>query len=101
YFDMSLNATFGDPDGIQHGGALHLAIAVEGVSQQAFSASYLLLHRGRSPWMVYGRLGVSILTAPDANAGGELGLGLAYFFTGGIGLTTELVGNLFYGAGTY
>ena len=101
YFDLSVNATLGDPDGLQHGGALHLAIAVEGVGQQALSASYLLLHWGRSPLMVYGRLGVSFLTAPDFNAGGELGLGLAYFFTGGIGLTSELVGNLFYGAGTY
>lgn len=101
YFDLSMNATFGEPDGIQHGGALHFAIAVEGVGQQAFSASYLLLHRGRSPVMVYGRLGVSLLTAPDFNAGGELAFGLSYFFTGGIGLTSELVGNLFYGAGTY
>lgn len=101
YFDLSVNATLGDPDGVQHGGSLHLAIAVEGVGQQALSASYLLLHRGRSPLMLYGRLGVSFLTAPDFNAGGELGLGLAYFFTGGIGLTSELVGNLFYGAGTY
>lgn len=101
YVDLSLAATFGEPDGLQHGGALHFAIAAEGVSQQAFSASYLALYRGPSAWMFHGRLGVSILTAPDANAGGELAVGLSYFFTGALGLTTELVGNLFYGAGTY
>ena len=101
YFDMSLNASLGDPDGVQHGGAIHFSAAVEGVGQQAFSLSYLVAHRGRSPVMVYGRLGLSLLTAPDFNAGGELAAGLAYFFTGGLGLTAELVGNLFYGAGTY
>lgn len=101
YVDLSLAATFGEPDGLQHGGALHFAIAAEGVAQQALSASYLALYRGPSAWMFHGRLGVSILTAPDANAGGELAVGLSYFFTGAIGLTSELVGNLFYGAGTY
>jgi hypothetical protein len=101
YFDLSLNAAFGEPNSLQHGGALHFAIGLQGVAQQALSASYLAVYRGPSPWMVYGRLGVSILTAPDANLGGELAVGLSYFFTGSLGLTTELVGNLFYGAGTY
>ncbi len=101
YVDLSLGATFGEPDGLQHGGALHFSIAAEGVSQQAFSVSYLALYRGPSAWMFHGRLGVSLLTAPDANAGGELALGVSYFFTGALGLTSELVGNLFYGAGTY
>ncbi len=101
YFDMSANVTFGDPNGLQHGGAVHFAVALQGVGQQAFSFSYLMLHRGRSPLMLYGRLGVSLLTAPDFNAGAELAFGAAYFFTGGVGVTSELVGNLFYGAGTY
>jgi A/G-specific adenine glycosylase len=101
YVDLSLNGAFGEPDGVQHGASVHFAIAAEGVSQQALSATYLMLHRGGTPLMLYGRLGVSILTAPDPNLGGELALGLGYFFTGALGLTAELVGNLFYGAGTY
>jgi A/G-specific adenine glycosylase len=101
YVDLALSAAFGEPDGVQHGAAVHFAIAFEGVAQQALSASYLVLHRGGSPVMLYGRLGASVLTAPDPNLGGELALGFAYFITGALGLTTELCGNLFYGAGTY
>jgi hypothetical protein len=51
--------------------------------------------------MVYGRVGPSLLLSPDANLGGELGAGGAYFVTGGLGINLEMVGNLFYGAGTY
>ena len=90
----------GEPYGLQHGLAVHFSISLEGVAQQTLSWSYLLLRRSGS-WLGYGRIGNVALTAPDANLGGELALGGAYFLTGGAGLTAELVGNLFYGAGTY
>ncbi len=61
----------------------------------------MLLYRGSYALLGYGRLGVSLLTAPDANLGGELGVGGALFVTGALGVTAELVGNLFYGAGSY
>jgi hypothetical protein len=77
---------------------LHLGVALEGVAQQALSASYLVLYRGPWPVLGYGRAGTSLLTAPDANVGGELAAGLAYFFTGALGLNAELVGNLYWGA---
>jgi len=101
YFDLGIGAAFGDPLGLQHGPNLHLAVATEGVSQQAIAGSYMLLYRGSSALLGYGRLGVSLLTAPDANLGGELGVGGALFVTGALGVTAELVGNLFYGAGSY
>ncbi len=101
YFDLGLGLAFGDPLGMQHGPSLHLAAATEGVSQQAIGASYMLLYRGSSPLLGYGRLGASLLTAPDANLGGELAVGGAFFFTGALGVSAELVGNLFYGAGSY
>lgn len=101
YHDVGLGLVFGDPDGLQHGGALRLSVALEGVPQQALGVSYLTVYRDPDfPVMGFGRLGVSILAAPDPNAGGELALGAAAFFTGGVGLQAELVGNLFYGAGS-
>ena len=101
YLDASIAMGFGPADGLHHGAAVHLSFALEGVAQQAISASYVLGYRGAAPWWVYGRLGPSLLVAPDPNLGGELAAGAAYFFTGVLGVTGELVGNLFYGAGTY
>lgn len=100
YFDAAIAAAFGDPDGVQNGAALHMSVALQGVSQQALSLSYLVLYRGSSPLLGYGRIGNSLLTQPDVNVGGELAAGLGYFVTGALGVTAELVGNLFYGAGT-
>ena len=101
FWDLGFGLTFGDPYGLQHGGVAHLSVALAGVGQQAVSASYLLLWRSDTPWMAYGRVGPSVLLSPDANVGGELGVGGAYFITGGLGANVELIGNLFYGAGTY
>jgi hypothetical protein len=101
YFDLAMAAAFGPPNGFQHGVAVHFAAALQGVGQQALSASYIVLYRADTPFLGYGRLGTALLTAPDVNVGGELAAGAAYFFTGAIGATAELVGNLFYGAGTY
>ncbi|HZO14209.1 MAG TPA: hypothetical protein VFB62_13150 [Polyangiaceae bacterium] len=98
YFDAALGVAFGDPDGFQHGMSAHLAVAVDGVSQQALSGSYLVLYRGPWPALGYARAGTVVLTSPDANVGGELAVGGAYFFTGALGVTAELVGNLFWGA---
>jgi len=101
YWDSAMAVAFGNPDGLQHGAAVHLAVAVHGVPQQTLSGSYLLMYRADSPFLIYGRTGPVVLTAPDPNIGGELAVGGAWFFTGALGVTAELVGNLFYGAGTY
>jgi len=101
YLDASFAMSFGAPDSIQHGAALHLSFSLEGVPQQAISASYVLGYRAAEPFLVYGRLGPSLLVAPDANVGGELAAGAAYMVTGVFGVTAEIVGNLYYGAGTY
>jgi hypothetical protein len=98
YFDAALGAAFGVPDGIQHGAMVHLSIGLGGVPQQAVSGSYMVLYRGPWPLMAYGRAGTSVLTSPDPNVGGELAAGGAFFFTGALGITGELVGNLFWGA---
>lgn len=101
YVDTSIDLAFGDPEGLQHGGTIHLCFALEGVAQQAISGSYVLSYRGLESFGLWGRLGPSLLVTPDANVGGELAVGGAYYVTGVWGITAELVGNLFYGAGTW
>ncbi|MBI4701635.1 MAG: hypothetical protein HY744_10840 [Deltaproteobacteria bacterium] len=101
YANWGVGMCFGPPDGLQHGGSVQISVALAGVAQQALSAAYLAVYRGPYPLLAYGRLGAALVAAPDANAGAELGGGVAYFVTGALGLTAELVGNLFYGAGTY
>lgn len=101
YVDAGLGLGLGDPFGLQHGPVVHASFATEGVSQPALSAGYAILKRGSSPLLGLVRAGVSVLTAPDVNVGAEVALGGAVFVTGALGVTAELVGNLFYGAGTY
>lgn len=101
YLDLSVNLGFGPPDGLQHGASLHYTTSVEGVGQQVVTPSYIAMIRGDRPTLVYGRLGLPILVTPDLNMGGELAAGLAWFFTGALGVTGELVFDLFYGAATH
>lgn len=101
YVDLGLGVAFGDPFGLQHGPNVHASFATEGVSQSAVSLTYMVLHRSSSPWLTYLRGGAAFLTAPDLNVGGEVAAGIGGFFTGALGATAELVGDLFYGAGTY
>lgn len=99
YVDLGLGISIGPPDGLQHGAALHLSLALSGVDQQTLTPSYQALYR-EGQLMIYGRLGSPILISPDANLGFELAGGLAWFLTGAVGLNAELVGDLFYGAAT-
>lgn len=101
YFDLGLAAAFGPADGLQHGAAVHLSIALAGVSQQSIAPGYFLAYRGAGGVLGYGRLGAAILTSPDVNVGGELAGGLGYFLTAKLAVSAEIVGDLFYGAATY
>jgi hypothetical protein len=99
YVDLGLAATLGSPVSFQHGLALRTSIALEGVPQAVMTPSYLLYRRW-GPWAAYGRAGVPIVLTPDVTWGLEGGLGGVWFVRGGIGLTAEIVGDMFYGAGT-
>jgi hypothetical protein len=99
YVDLGLAATFGHPLGIQHGAALRTSVAAKGVGQVVMTPSYLAWRRWRA-LAVYGRAGTPVVVTPDLTWGLEAGLGATYFFLGGLGVAAELVGDVFYGAGT-
>lgn len=99
YVDVGLAATMGNPTGLQHGISLRLSLALEGVQQGVFVPSYLGWYRKKA-WAVYGRAGIPIVSGPQPTWGIEAALGGAWFARAGIGLALELVGDVFYGAGT-
>jgi hypothetical protein len=99
YADLGVAATIGNPLGYRHGVALRWSIALEGVPQIVVTPSYMLWRRWRA-WGAYGRLGIPIVASPATTWGLEMGIGGVWFPRGGIGIATELVGDLFYGAGT-
>jgi hypothetical protein len=99
YSDFGLAATLGAPDGLQHGLALRWSLALEGVAQSVLVPSYFAWRRWRS-FAVYGRAGLPVVLSPDATWGVEAGGGGVWFARAGIGVAAELVGDVFYGAGT-
>ena len=99
YLDLGMAATFGNPLGLQHGASLRTSVALHGVGQVVLAPSYLAWRRWRSIAM-HGRAGIPIVLSPDLTWGFEAAGGATWFFLGGIGLSAELVGDVFYGAGT-
>lgn len=101
YIDLGLGAVYGRSDGLGHGAVLHLSIADVGIPQEVLSLSYIALERiGNGRPMVFARAGIPLVLQPDVSAGLELGAGGAFMITAGIGVTAELIGDLYYGAGT-
>ncbi|MCB9577721.1 MAG: hypothetical protein H6717_11935 [Polyangiaceae bacterium] len=100
YLDLAATAAFGDPNGLQHGGSIHLSSALSGIPQEVATPSYVALLRLPPRFITYGRAGVPIVLEPDATFGLEAALGGAVLITGGLGVTAELVGSVFYGAAT-
>ena len=99
YGDVGLGLAFGRAEGLQHAGALRTTFAVEGIRQVMMTPSYLLWRRWGA-LAAYGRVGLPIVLNPNPNVGAELAAGGVFFVRGGIGLVGELVGDMFYGAGT-
>jgi hypothetical protein len=99
YIDLGLGATFGNPLGFQHGATLRTSAALSGVGQVIMTPSYLGYRRWSS-LALYGRAGIPIAVTPAATWGLEAGLGATWYVLGGIGVAAEMVGDVFYGAGT-
>jgi hypothetical protein len=100
YFDLAASYAYGPQRGIAHGFSLHLSLGFEGVQQQVLTPSYLAEVRRSARLMLYGRLGTPIVLSPDPSFGFELAGGGGWFVTSRIAIAAELVGDLFYGAGT-
>lgn len=100
YLDLGVASTFGPPDGLQHGVALHMSFALAGVSQAVLTPTYVAAYRGPRRFLAYGRLGPSIVLTPDPTVGFELAGGFGWFFTARLAVAGEIVGDIYYGAGT-
>jgi len=99
YADLGGALLVGDPTFLAHGPVLRVSVALQGVEQAVFAPSYMVLHRWTA-WSLYGRAGVPIVLTPETTFGVEGGAGGVFFVRAGIGLAAELVGDVFYGAGT-
>jgi hypothetical protein len=78
-----------------------LSIAAQGIPQQVLSVSYTALERldnGRT--LLFGRAGIPIILGPDLSGGLEAALGAAYMISAGLGVQSEIIGSLYYGAAT-
>jgi hypothetical protein len=99
YVDLGLAMTLGSPLGFQHGASLRTTAAVEGVGQVVMTPSYFGWRRWRA-LAAFGRAGFPCVLTPDLTWGLEAAVGGAWFFLGGFGVVAEMVGDVFYGAGT-
>jgi hypothetical protein len=101
YFDLGLGVVRGPPDGLGHGAVVHLSIAAQGIPQEVLSLSYIALERfGAGRTILFGRFGVPVILQPDLSGGLETAFGGAFMVTAGIGVQAELIGSVYYGAGT-
>ena len=99
YVDVGAAILSGSPARLAHGLALRVSVAVEGVPQSVLTPSYLVLHRVGS-WGAYARAGLPVVLSPDTTWGVEAAAGGLWFARAGLGVAAELVGDVFYGAGT-
>jgi hypothetical protein len=99
YADTGLALLFGDPSRLAFGAAIRASFAIEGVQQAVVTPSFLVLQRW-SALALYGRAGLPLVLTPDVTWGLEGGAGAVWFLTAGVGIVAELVGDVFYGAGT-
>jgi hypothetical protein len=99
YTDVGAAFVLGNPGFLAHGVTLRMSVSIEGVPQAVFTPSYLAVHRWGA-WAVTARAGIPYAVTPDPTWGFEGAAGGIWFARAGIGLTAELVGDVFYGAGT-
>jgi hypothetical protein len=100
YADVAIGAALGQPSSLQHGAVLHLSVALEGITQEVLTPSYLLAYRPPASWLLGVRLGAPVIIEPDLNVGVELGALATWRPLAGLGVYGELIYSLFAGAAT-
>jgi hypothetical protein len=85
---------------LEHGVALDVLLALDGIGQLGVTPSYLLHLTASRRLGLHGRLGLPLVVAPDASLGLEAAVGPHVPIAYGLGMTAELVGSLFFGAAT-
>ena len=100
YLDLSIGALLAGSTRVFHGVTVHGSFALDGITQEVVTPSYLFLYRPDPRWAILGRAGLPIVIEPDANVGFELAGGGVFYLTAGLGITASLVGSLFFAAGT-
>jgi hypothetical protein len=101
YYDLGLGLVRGPADGFAHGAVVHLSIAAQGIPQEVLSLSYIGLDRvGNGRTLLFGRAGIPIILQPDLSGGLEAAFGAAFMISAGLGVESEIVGDVYYGAGT-
>jgi hypothetical protein len=100
YLDVSVAALLAGGERVFHGVTVHGSFALDGITQEVITPSYLLLYRPIPRWALLGRAGLPIVVEPDANVGFELAGGAVFYVTAGLGITASLVGSVFFSAAT-
>lgn len=100
YGDLGLGFAYGPPDGLQYGAAVHLAAAMAGVSGYAMSYCFQVTYRGPRRFLAYGRVGPTLNT-PEVTGGAEIAGGFGWFVTSYLAVAGELIGDVWWGAGTH
>ena len=85
---------------VDHGMSLSALFALDGIGQFGITPSYLAQLALSQRFAARGRLGVPLVIAPDATVGLEAALGSNLLVGHGLGLTSELVASVFFGAAT-
>lgn len=86
--------------GFWHGAALSGVVALEGIGQFGLTPAYLAELECAPSVLLRGRLGVPIVVAPDTTWGLEAAFGPKLVLTHGLGVSAELVADVFFGAAT-
>jgi hypothetical protein len=100
FFEVAATYVYGPTDAPQHGASVRAGGPLVGVVQPYVTPSYVFAYRGDLPVLLYGRVGTPLLLGPDFNIGAEIAGSVSYFFSSGLGVTSEIMFDLFYGAAT-
>jgi hypothetical protein len=100
YADLGLAFSYGPPDGLQYGAAVHTTVTMSGVFGAGIAPAFQVTYRGPRPFLAYGRVGPGFALSPDPTLGVEVAGGFGWFLTGHLAVASELVFDLWWGAGT-